>query len=351
MLEKMKKKRKLKTYEEKDFNIFFVGFDWIKTGDSLVLLEMNLGPGGSGYSPIYSSRLNYFLHFSVPKTHQHRVFGDLMPEFCSNKEKFSEFIKRNKHRGVVYKKDIEQRGEGVSVFLEPKWKPDLLEVYVDGERYKDSDGKEYAMVLRNVIEVVIEDNNLKWKQKRAFKKISNAPIDRSCEDPNEKLRVNVMNPRYPSRKFEITNRKYLDILFDSTCTAIERLIEKGEYSLWDARRAFPDKAILLRFNDYYGKETIDAIQKTGYHVCDIKLPEYIPFEKALDTAKYGVDGLLFSRSYSFRREDDPTHKIHVVINEDEIPSCSYIFEPKRNNFKEIALQIIEEYHKNRKFLT
>jgi len=101
MLEKMKKKRKLKTYEEKDFNIFFVGFDWIKTGDSLVLLEMNLGPGGSGYSPIYSSRLNYFLHFSVPKTHQHRVFEDLMPEFCSNKEKFSEFIKRNTQGSCV----------------------------------------------------------------------------------------------------------------------------------------------------------------------------------------------------------------------------------------------------------
>jgi len=342
----MKRKRKLSAMHEKDSDAFLLGFDWIKTENGLVLLEANLGPGGFGYNP-FCSRFNYFVHFSIPKTHQHRVFGDLMPEFCYEKEKFSEFIERNRDRGIVYKKDMGQMGSCVSVISKPDWEPDLIEVYVNGERHIDPDGREYAMVLRNVIEVSVEGSNLKWEQKRAFKKVSEIPVDQYCDDPNQKLRVNVMNTRYPSRKMEIKNRKDAGMLFDFTCIAMERLIERGEESLWDARRAFPDKVILLRFNDYYGKETINSIRERGYRVCDMKIPDDDVFKKALKATEYGVDGLLFSRVYSFRPDYDPIHRIRVVIKEDEIPPLSYIFEPGRNNYREIALQIIEEYCKNR----
>ena len=326
----------------KDYNFLKrIKLDWIKTPEKYFLLEMNVE------REEYESQFDYFLNYSLSKTNQHQIFGDLMPNFCSDPNLFENFIDSN-NREVVYKKNLIQMGNGVSVIEKPKWKPDLIEKAILGEPYQIN-GKNHAGVLRS--EVVIYQN-IKNNDKflyfpyAFFRKISKTPLDKFCEDPNEKLRINTMNNKYGAIK-KPASRKEIRELTNLTNQTINQFIQKGIESNWDVRNAFPEKIILLGFHANE-EEVLNNLNQKGYV---IESREFIPCDceinKAVNIASYGVDGFLFRRKYACYSSFDFTHKFRVELGDKEIPKLPFAFEVTPENNEKVALDILKQYHENR----
>ncbi len=319
-----------------------IGFDWIKSGDNLILLEMNVNPGFTDHKN-FGSRLSYFAIFSYFKTNQHRIFGDLMPEYCDDEEKFNDFIK--KHDGkVVYKSDMGTMGDGVSILKAPEWVPDMIEEFIEGDTHKKHNGKEYPYVFRNVIKLYSIMDDVFFQQTDAFKKVSKTPVDEGVNDPNKKYRVNVMN--YYGAEEVPTSEEEDEMLFKYTQRAMDRFIKNAKKSQWDARRMFSDRIITLNFHVYSSPLT-KLLTDKGYNVCEMKFGRYdFDFSLAKKAAEYGVDAFLYPKK--FRVEMSLNMWGDATIDESEIPDLPYFFNPEKEDKEVIAEKIIEQFHKNRK---
>lgn len=219
-----------------------LGFDYVLTKEGRpYLLEINMDPGGL-YSSIGGAKgqsvVNVFISNCLNKGHQHQIFGELMPRFTTDREKFDAFIKERDGR-VVYKKVKGAHGEGVSIIKKPKWEPELIEEFIEPKTIK-VEGKHYPIVIRELVYLGVENESLEWGISSTFRKKGRESLEDQV-NPNTLFRLNI-GPGRAER--EAASKEEIEATNEMTVTIMEKLIGAGINSSWNATKIFKEALLL-----------------------------------------------------------------------------------------------------------
>lgn len=342
---------------------FSLGIDYVISEDGRAyLLEMNLCPGGRDEIEI-SSSVKHFFHMGAYKTHQHYIFGDLMPDFTEDKNQFESFIESKKK--VVYKKATGSCGREVSVIEKPEWEADLLEEFIYPLKH-NAEGKHFPFVIRDLISLTVENGNIEWETEEIFRKQSKVAIE-DAKSPNEVYKLNIFNNN--AERVEPLPEE-TKVITEATREAMRRIIKEGTNASWNPTKLF--KRALIGY--YFGYRIPPFANNPscskrinlflgGKGIESYWYPLVGKLEEAANAARYGSDGVILIPRHSTkwdyyirtyyricRNKDD---SISERIGHDSLKETSRI-KPQSNIFleeekpaEEIAKSILSNYLCNR----
>jgi len=288
--------------EESFRDRFRIGIDWvIDQQGRIYLLEINT----KGYERTHFSPVRHFVD-ALDKIHQHQLFGDLMPDYTVDRDNFAVF-KRKYDDQVVYKVRIGNGGEGVSVMEEPEnFTPDFLEQFIIPKTLR-CDGKDYAFVVRNYLDVEVSEGNLRLSKSEIFSKVAVYSLQ-EAESKNQAYKLNTQN--YSAIRGPLA-REDVAMVEEKTPLAMKTIFQIGMNNQWNPTRVL-NTALIYCFpgleekicsklpdeydeiNRFFATKGINATWKWMWG----------RFDQALESSKYGVDLLLVADSYDYKDDFD-----------------------------------------------
>lgn len=364
----MKIKKFWKNFGKIEKDSIPIGIDYVLTQENKpYLLEINLGPGGLkeedvGKSQLGDSEQNVFINACLPKDHQHQVFGNLMPDFTTDKAQFGLFSKEKKR--VVYKKANGSRGEGVSVIEKPTWGPDLIEEFIKPKTVREG-GKNYPFVLRDLIYLNVRGRDIQWRLEKTFRKKNKTALE-DGESLNEQYKINIMN-----RGAERTDAspEEIEVTNNLTQKVVEKLIETGEGCSWKPMKIF-DKALIVYYAGYRitGFAQFEFLQEIKGHLKKEDVDLAISYETGdlENRTKYissGSDALILTNHHNYKQgwydsrigfdiEKDALGNIVERATSDnsitrKFLSLKNVFVEEEKPAEEVAQHILKIYRQNR----